>query len=173
MVRRGSWCGVAHGAAWLMVRRGSWCGVAQLIARWLAVRFSARHHREFFPTELTSDDEMERGLGEWRRVNVLNECDCMNVCYKIWKINQKSRILPPNFLVFWPPTGMKQVFPKTLSTVRYVIVLCSRTVCNRWRLGRFWMKNHPRPESDEPKYLLVPFNFYNNSTISLKRWGWQ
>jgi hypothetical protein len=68
MVRRGSlWCGVAHmvqrgsyGAAWLL-----WCGVAQLIERWLAVRqalvrFSARHHREFFPTELTSDDEIER-----------------------------------------------------------------------------------------------------------------
>jgi hypothetical protein len=54
----------AHGAAWLvMVRRGShgvawliWCGVAQLVARRLAVRqarvqFSARHHREVFPTQ--------------------------------------------------------------------------------------------------------------------------
>jgi hypothetical protein len=46
-----------------------WCGVAQLVARRLAgrqarVRFSARHHREFCPTELTSDEEMERGLGE-------------------------------------------------------------------------------------------------------------
>jgi hypothetical protein len=57
-----------------------WCGEAQLLARRLAVRqarvrFSARHHREVFPTELTSDEEMERDLGEWRRINVLNECD--------------------------------------------------------------------------------------------------
>jgi hypothetical protein len=45
------------------------CGVAQLVARRLAVwqarvRFSARHHREVFPTEHTSDEEMERGLSE-------------------------------------------------------------------------------------------------------------
>ncbi len=57
-----------YGAAWLTtVRRGFLrCGVAQLVARRLAVRqarvrFSARHHREVFPTELTSDEEMERG----------------------------------------------------------------------------------------------------------------
>jgi hypothetical protein len=84
MVRRGSvWCGVAqYGAAWLsMVRRGSpWCGVAQLVARRLAVRkaqvrFSARHHREGLPTELSSDEEMERGPSEWRWINVLCECD--------------------------------------------------------------------------------------------------
>ncbi len=86
MVRRGSeWCGVAqNGAAWLSL----WCGVAQLVARRLAVRqarvrFSARHHREVFPTEHTSDEEMERGLSEWRWINVLYECDSMNVCYKI------------------------------------------------------------------------------------------
>jgi hypothetical protein len=40
--------------------------VVQLVARRLAVRqarvpFSARHHREVFPTELTCDEEMERG----------------------------------------------------------------------------------------------------------------
>ncbi|MFO0001416.1 MAG: hypothetical protein ACK559_09810, partial [bacterium] len=29
----------------------------------------------FSPTELTSYDDMERGLGEWRRINVSNECD--------------------------------------------------------------------------------------------------
>jgi hypothetical protein len=62
MVRRGS-----YGAAWLL-----WCGVAQLIARLLAVRqarvrLSAWHRRKVFPTELTSDEEMERDLGEWRR----------------------------------------------------------------------------------------------------------
>ncbi len=62
------------------LRRGKYCGVAQLVARRLAVRqarvrFSARHHREVFPTEQTSDEEMERGLSEWRWINVY----CMNV----------------------------------------------------------------------------------------------
>ncbi len=28
-----------------------------------------------FPTELTSDEDMERDLSEWRRINVLFECD--------------------------------------------------------------------------------------------------
>jgi hypothetical protein len=28
-----------------------------------------------FPTELTSDEEMERNLIEWRQMNVLYECD--------------------------------------------------------------------------------------------------
>ncbi len=65
-----TWCGVAQ----------LWCGVAQLVARRLAVRqalvrFSARHHREAFPTELSSDEEMDRGPGEWRRIYVLHECD--------------------------------------------------------------------------------------------------
>jgi hypothetical protein len=79
-----------------MVRRGSiWCGVAQLVARRLAVRqarvrFSARHHREVIPTEHKSDEEMERGLSEWRRINVLYECDCMNVSYKNMKNKQKE-----------------------------------------------------------------------------------
>ncbi len=60
-----------------MVRRGpvEWCGVAQLVVRRAVrqarVRFSARHHREVFPTEHTSDEEMERGLSEWRWINVL------------------------------------------------------------------------------------------------------
>jgi hypothetical protein len=58
-----------------------WCGVAQLVACWLAVRqtrvrFSSRHHREVFPSEHTCDEEMERGLSEWRWINVLYECDC-------------------------------------------------------------------------------------------------
>jgi hypothetical protein len=74
-------CGVAK-----RVRRSSaGCGVGQLVLRRLAVRqarvrFSVRHHREGFPTELTSDEEMERNLGEWRRMNVLYECDGWNVC---------------------------------------------------------------------------------------------
>jgi hypothetical protein len=74
------WCGVAQLMVWsgsflvrrgsVMVRRGSaWRGVAQFTARRLVegqarVRFSARHHREVFPTELTSDEDMERGVGE-------------------------------------------------------------------------------------------------------------
>ncbi len=95
MVRRGSvvcgaawlswlWCGVAQ---LVMVRRGSvgcgaawlswlWCGVAQLAARRLAVRqarvrFTARQHTEVFPTEHTSDEELERGFSKWWRKNVL------------------------------------------------------------------------------------------------------
>jgi hypothetical protein len=57
-----------------------WCGASQLVARRLAVRqarvrFSARHHREGLPTELSSDEEMEKGPSEWRRINVLYKCD--------------------------------------------------------------------------------------------------
>jgi hypothetical protein len=82
-----------HYMAMAMVRRGSvWCGVAQLAARRLAVRqarvrFSARHHREVFPTEHTSDEDMER----LQRM-AMDECiviEWMYVCYKI-KINQKE-----------------------------------------------------------------------------------
>ncbi len=67
------WCGVAQ--LWCGVAQ-PWCGVAQLVARRLAVRqarvrFSARHHREVFPTELTRDEDMERDLGEWRCMNVI------------------------------------------------------------------------------------------------------
>ncbi len=55
--------------------------MAQLVARRLAVwqarvRFSARHHREVFPTELTHDEDMERDFGKWRRMNVI---ECMYV----------------------------------------------------------------------------------------------
>ncbi len=97
MVRRGSygaawltWCGVAQ--LWCGVAQ-SWCGVAQLVARRPAVRqarvrFSARHHREVFPTELSSDEEMERDPSKWRRIYVLNEC--MNVCYKNMSNKQKE-----------------------------------------------------------------------------------
>ncbi len=64
-----------------MVRRGS---VGSASACWKAgtssILGSAPHGSTVFPTELTSDEEMERGLGEWRRINVLYECDWMNVC---------------------------------------------------------------------------------------------
>ncbi len=67
------------------VDSGSACCMAR-------VRISARHPRDVFPTERSSDEEMERNLGEWRRVNVLYECDGMNVCTieKIIKINEKE-----------------------------------------------------------------------------------
>ncbi len=60
------------------------CSLAQLVVRRFAVRqvrvqFWARHPRKVFPAEQTSDEEMERNLGEWRWVNVLYECDGMNV----------------------------------------------------------------------------------------------
>jgi hypothetical protein len=43
-----------------------------------------------FLTELTSDEEMERNLGEWRRMNVLYEFDGMNVCTREYKNKQKE-----------------------------------------------------------------------------------
>jgi hypothetical protein len=85
MGRRGSvgWGGVAQ-LLWGGVAQLLWGGVAQLAmgrvaqlaARRLAgrqarVRFSARPHREVFPTEHTRDENMERGFSEWRRMNVL------------------------------------------------------------------------------------------------------
>ncbi len=36
-------------------------------------------HREVFPTKLTGDEEMERNLGDWRRMNIMCECDEMIV----------------------------------------------------------------------------------------------
>ncbi len=50
------------------------------------------------PLSKTSDEEMERGFSEWRRMNVIV---WMYVCYKIWKINKKSGIMPPNIKVFF------------------------------------------------------------------------
>jgi hypothetical protein len=52
---------LSYGVAWLsMVRlRGSvW---RRLAVRQARVRFSARHHREVFPTELTNNEQMKRG----------------------------------------------------------------------------------------------------------------
>ena len=65
--------------------------MAQLVDRRLAgsqarVRFLAWHHREVCPTELTSDEELERASA-----NVLYECDCMIVCMlENMKNNQKE-----------------------------------------------------------------------------------
>ncbi len=56
------------------------CGEDQLVVRGLAVRQArVRFSALGSPTELTSDEEMERNLGAWRRMNVLYECDEMNV----------------------------------------------------------------------------------------------
>ncbi len=57
--------------------------MAQLAARRLAVRQARVRCGEVLPTELTSDEEMERDPGDWRRMNELYECDSMSVCYKI------------------------------------------------------------------------------------------
>ncbi len=125
---------LSYGAGWLsmvrggsiMVLRGSvWCGVAQLVGRLLAVRharvrFSAQHHREVFPIELTSDDEMERGLSEWRRINVLNECDSMkHVQYVINKKDKQKE---------WQPATK----PLNLYTLlkNYKIVICTLGTCD-------------------------------------------
>ncbi len=43
-----------------------------------------------FPIELQSDEEMGRDLGEWRRTNVLYECDKMNVC-TVHRKNMKNK----------------------------------------------------------------------------------
>ncbi len=76
------------------------CDVAQMVVRRLAimqvrVRFPAWHPREVFPTELTSDEEMERNLGGWRRMNELYECDGMNV-YVVLCMYQKTTGPPPD-----------------------------------------------------------------------------
>ncbi len=85
MVRRGSvWCGVAqYGAAWLsmvqrgsvMVRRGSVGSASACCKAGPSSILGSAPQGRFFPTEQTSDEEMERGLSEWRWINVLYKCD--------------------------------------------------------------------------------------------------
>jgi hypothetical protein len=75
--------------------------VRRLAVRQARIRFSALHTREVFPSELTSDEEMERNLSEWRRMNVLYEYDGLNVCTSTrkYQINKKSgTMLPKLFL---------------------------------------------------------------------------
>ncbi len=94
MVRRGSvgWCGVAQlvwcGVAQLvmvrrgsvgMVRRGS-VGSASACCKAGPSSILGSAPQGGSPTSQTSDEEMERGLSEWRRINVLYECYWMNVC---------------------------------------------------------------------------------------------
>ncbi len=65
--------------------------MAQLVARRLGgrqarVRFSARHHREVFPTE-------PQAMRRWREAsaNVMYECDWMIVLYECYQKNKKNK----------------------------------------------------------------------------------
>ncbi len=68
------WCGAAQ----FMVRRGS-VGSASACCKAGPSSILGSAPQGGSHTEQTSDEDMERGLSEWRRINVLNECDCMNV----------------------------------------------------------------------------------------------
>jgi hypothetical protein len=55
---------------------------------------------------------MERGPSEWRRINVLYECNWMNVSMlqKIWKINKKEwhpATNPLTFCLVQPEEGVQ------------------------------------------------------------------
>ncbi len=73
-----------------------------LVARRLAVRqarvrFSARHHREVPPLS-------KQAMKKWREASANGDgwmwlYECMCVCYKKWKINKKSGIMPPNIYI--------------------------------------------------------------------------
>jgi hypothetical protein len=76
-----------------MRRSSEECGVAQSVGLCLAVmqaqvRFSARHPGEVFPTELIGDEEMEKNLGDWRRMNGLYECDGVGFLSGIFSPNR-------------------------------------------------------------------------------------
>ncbi len=66
---------------------------------------------------MTSDEEMERNLGEWRRI-VLYECDGLNLYTRKYQMNKKSGIMPPKPLkriIFW--SEVKEVYGvATIST---------------------------------------------------------
>jgi hypothetical protein len=63
----------------------------------------------FLLTEHTSDEDMERGFSEWRRMNVLWLNECMYVM-KL-KINKKSGILPPNLYNFFTLKTPQNIYP--------------------------------------------------------------
>ncbi len=79
---------LSYGAAWLsmvrrgsvMVRRGSVSSASACCKAGPSSILGSALQGEGLPTELSSDEEMERGPSEWRRINVLHECDGMNVC---------------------------------------------------------------------------------------------
>ncbi len=76
---------LSNGAAWLNMVLGGSVGSASVAVKHARVRFSARRHREVYPTEYkyTSDEEMDRMVTG--RINVLYE-------YMYVKINKKSSI---------------------------------------------------------------------------------
>jgi hypothetical protein len=80
------WCGVAQ-LVWCGVAQLVWCGVAQLVlvrrgsvgSASACCKAGPRSILDSAPqggshTEQSSDEEMERGLSEWQRINVLYEC---------------------------------------------------------------------------------------------------
>ncbi len=74
------------GAAWLrMVRRGS-VGSASACCKAGPSSILVSAPQGGSPTEQTSDEEMVRGLSEWRRI----KCDCMNVSMCVIK-NMKNK----------------------------------------------------------------------------------
>jgi hypothetical protein len=52
---------------------------------------SALHTGRFFPMSLLSDEELERGPGEWRRINVSYECDWMMYSMYGMLLNMKNK----------------------------------------------------------------------------------
>ncbi len=133
------WTLFTDGGAWLSM-------VARLLAvRQARVRFWARHHREVSPTELTSDEEMERGPGEWRRINVLYECNWMNVCYKNMKNKQKewhpaSATKPFYWFIDFPWTGIFRRFFLKIIKLAYL-----------YPAGQWWR------DDPSPRWVKAPF----------------
>ncbi len=82
-----------------------------LAGRQARVRFSARHHREVFPTEHKCNEEMERGLGEWRWMNVWYHCMNVirNACIEKDKINKKCGNRHQTFRNFIFDTDQAQI----------------------------------------------------------------
>ncbi len=69
--------------------------LSSVAVRWPAVwqariRISARHRREVLPFERQAMKKMKIGLGEWRWMNVLYECDYKCLKLKKIKINVKG-----------------------------------------------------------------------------------
>jgi hypothetical protein len=58
--------------------------------------------KENFPTELTSDEEIERNIGEWRRKNVRYCMNVMEWLYPYVLENIKNSVMPhvKMFLIF-------------------------------------------------------------------------
>ncbi len=61
-----------------MVRRGSVCSASACCKAGPSSILGSAPQGGFIPLSLPSDEEMERGPGEWRRISGLYECD-MNV----------------------------------------------------------------------------------------------